>query len=58
MRNEGKEGFGECVRLLPFFLCHFPLLNYLRAFSFLGLPLGLKVPGPWAHHTEEVGMRY
>ena len=24
----------------------------------LGLPLGLKVFGPWAHHTEEVGMRY
>ena len=23
-----------------------------------GLPLGLKVFGPWAHHTEEVGMRY
>ena len=24
----------------------------------VGLPLGLKVFGPWAHHTEEVGMRY
>ena len=23
-----------------------------------GLPLGLKVFGLWAHHTEEVGMRY
>ena len=26
--------------------------------SKIGLPLGLKVSGPWAHHTEAVGMRY
>ena len=22
------------------------------------IPLGLKVSRPWAHHTEQVGMRY
>ena len=32
----------------------FPLLVSYLYTLLLGLPLGLKVPGPWAHHTEEV----
>ena len=33
------------------------LLHVYPYFPFVGLPLGLKVSGPWAHYTEEVGMR-
>ena len=51
MRIEGEgDGFG--VFFCPFFC---KLITYSLL---LGLPLGLKVLGPWAHHTEEVGMRY
>ena len=49
-RTEGK-GLGG-------FLCLSLLLKLSTRYFLSGLPLGLKVFGPWAHHTEEVGMRY
>ena len=51
-RTEGREGDG-----IGAFFCLFFCQVFIYVLH-LGLPLGLKVFGPWAHHTEEVGMRY
>ena len=50
-RSEGWESVFSFV--FSFVIHDLPI-----SFFLLGLPLGLKESGPWAHHTEEVGMRY
>ena len=50
MRTEGREGEMGSVLFLCHFLCSLSIYTRLL----LSLPLGLKVFGPWAHHTEEV----